>query len=49
VIWGDADRTHRHTDKIFDEIVLSQSKELHFAGAGHFPELEEPEMFAREI
>jgi pimeloyl-ACP methyl ester carboxylesterase len=49
VIWGEADRTHRHTDKSSTRQYCPQAKEIRFANAGHFPELEEPEMFGREI
>jgi pimeloyl-ACP methyl ester carboxylesterase len=49
VIWGEADRTHRQTDKSSTRVYCPHAKEVRFAGAGHFPELEEPEMFAREI
>ena len=49
VIWGEADRTHRNTDKSSTRRYCPHAKEVHFANAGHFPELEEPEMFAQAI
>lgn len=49
VIWGEADRTHRQTDKSSTRQYCPHAKEVRFEAAGHFPELEEPEMFAREI
>jgi pimeloyl-ACP methyl ester carboxylesterase len=49
VIWGEADRTHRHTDKSSTKLYCPNATEVHFGGVGHFPELEEPEMFAKAI
>jgi len=49
VIWGEADRTHRKTDKSSTRLYCPHAKEVRFACAGHFPELEEPGRFAREI
>jgi pimeloyl-ACP methyl ester carboxylesterase len=49
VIWGEADRSHRDTDKSSTKSYCPQAREIRFANAGHFPELEEPEMFAREV
>lgn len=49
VIWGEADRTHRNTDKSSTRLYCPHAKEVRFACAGHFPELEEPERFAQEI
>jgi pimeloyl-ACP methyl ester carboxylesterase len=49
VVWGEADRTHRKTDKSSTRLYCPHAKEVRFACAGHFPELEEPGRFAREI
>jgi pimeloyl-ACP methyl ester carboxylesterase len=46
VIWGEADRSHRHTDKASTLTLLPGAREERFGRAGHFPELEEPELFA---
>ncbi|MCB9080490.1 MAG: alpha/beta hydrolase [Lewinellaceae bacterium] len=46
VVWGDRDRTHRHTDKATVPATFNASQVQHFDRAGHFPELEFPEQFA---
>lgn len=48
-VWGEADRSHRHTDKTSTKDYCPNAKEVRLASAGHFPELEEPQLFAREI
>ncbi|HYU09474.1 MAG TPA: alpha/beta hydrolase [Gemmatimonadales bacterium] len=49
VIWGEADKSHRHTDKSSSKLYCPSAKNLRFKRAGHFPELEEPELFAHEV
>jgi pimeloyl-ACP methyl ester carboxylesterase len=46
IIWGDADKSHRHTDKLSSKLYCPQARDVHFHQAGHFPELEEPALFA---
>lgn len=46
VVWGDADRSHAQTDKDSIRELLPQAQILHWAQAGHFPELEAPREFA---
>jgi pimeloyl-ACP methyl ester carboxylesterase len=49
VIWGEADQSHCHTDKSSTKLYCPNSKDVRFEAAGHFPELEEPEIFAEEV
>jgi pimeloyl-ACP methyl ester carboxylesterase len=49
VIWGEADRSHRDTDKDSIRRYLPQARIVHFDGIGHFPELEAPQRFAAEV
>ena len=49
VIWGEADRSHRKTDKASTLTLLPGAREERFEKAGHFPELEEPERFAAVV
>jgi len=49
VIWGEADRSHPHTDRASIHRYLPQARLVHFAEAGHFPELEAPQRFAAEV
>jgi pimeloyl-ACP methyl ester carboxylesterase len=49
VLWGNADRTHRKTDKRSLDGVLPDARHVAFEEAGHFPELEQPERFASEL
>ena len=49
IIWGEADASHRHTDKASTKHYFPDARDLRFPDAGHFPELEEPEMFSREV
>jgi len=49
VVWGDADRSHRRTDKASTFIYCPHAREVHIPAAGHFPELEEPQLFARAL
>lgn len=49
VLWGDADRTHRRTEKrsILDYVPHAQWEE--FEDGGHFPELEQAERFVKVL
>jgi pimeloyl-ACP methyl ester carboxylesterase len=49
IIWGEADKSHRRTDKTSSRVYCSEAKEFSFAQAGHFPELEQPELFAQTL
>ena len=49
VIWGEADRSHQHTDRTSIRRYLPQARLISFAEAGHFPELEAPQRFAAEV
>ena len=49
IIWGDADKSHRRTDKTSSRIYCPDADELFLPNAGHFPELEQPELFAQKI
>jgi pimeloyl-ACP methyl ester carboxylesterase len=46
VLWGLADRTHRHSDKSSVLQYAPHAQWVEFADAGHFPELEQPARFA---
>jgi pimeloyl-ACP methyl ester carboxylesterase len=48
-LWGDADRSHAQTDKGSILRYFDQARVVHWAEVGHFPELEAPEAFVREI
>jgi pimeloyl-ACP methyl ester carboxylesterase len=49
VVWGDADRTHRRTDKRSILAYAPHADWAEFEGAGHFPDLEQPERFRDEV
>jgi pimeloyl-ACP methyl ester carboxylesterase len=49
VVWGEADKSHRHTDKSSSNVYCQGAEEHRFKDAGHFPELEEPALFAEKI
>ena len=49
VVWGQADRSHQHTDQASIRRYLPQARILSFTEAGHFPELEAPQRFAAEV
>jgi pimeloyl-ACP methyl ester carboxylesterase len=46
IVWGEADRSHRRTDKQSTLRLLPDAELVRFSEAGHFPELEEPTRFA---
>ena len=49
IFWGEGDRSHRRTDKASSRIYCPEADEVFAAHAGHFPELEQPELFAQKI
>jgi pimeloyl-ACP methyl ester carboxylesterase len=49
VLWGEADRSHAHTDRASILRYLPQARLVHLEGVGHFPELEAPQRFAAEL
>jgi pimeloyl-ACP methyl ester carboxylesterase len=49
VVWGGADRTHRHTDKRSILAYAPHADWAEFDAAGHFPDLEQPERFRDEL
>lgn len=49
IVWGEADRTHRSTDKQSSLSLMPGATTVSFGQAGHFPELEEPVRFARLV
>ena len=49
IIWGESDRSHRNTDKSSTRQYCSAAVEVRFEHAGHFPELEEPQLFAQTV
>jgi pimeloyl-ACP methyl ester carboxylesterase len=49
VVWGEADRTHRRTDKRSILQYVPHADWAAFAEAGHFPDLEQPERFRDEV
>ncbi len=48
-LWGDADRTHRRTDPASICSKVPHARIHRIASAGHFPELDEPELVAQII
>jgi pimeloyl-ACP methyl ester carboxylesterase len=49
LIWGQSDRSHRKTNKLSTKQYAPQASEVWFELAGHFPELEEPELFVKHM
>ncbi|HEX4872362.1 MAG TPA: alpha/beta hydrolase [Nevskiaceae bacterium] len=45
-VWGEADRSHRQTDRQSTLALAPKAELVRFADAGHFPELEQPQRFA---
>ncbi len=45
LLWGDADRSHKHTraETLLD--LLPQAHIIHFPDCGHFPDLEQPQRY----
>lgn len=46
LLWGDSDRSHKHTRAESLQELLPQAQVMHFAGSGHFPDLEQPQRYA---
>lgn len=49
VVWGEADRSHPHTDRDSIRRYLPQATLLRLPQVGHFPELEAPQRFAEAV
>jgi pimeloyl-ACP methyl ester carboxylesterase len=49
LVWGDLDRSHRATPPESLRDCLPQAEIVQFGDCGHFPDLEQPERYAREI
>jgi pimeloyl-ACP methyl ester carboxylesterase len=47
MIWGDKDHSHRPTDPHSLHECIPQADIVHFQDCGHFPDLEQPDRFAR--
>lgn len=45
-VWGGLDRTHRKTDRRSVRENASDAKIVEFPGCAHFPDVEEPDLFA---
>lgn len=46
LLWGDADRSHKHTRAESLLELLPQADVKHFPDCGHFPDLEQPQRYA---
>ena len=46
LLWGDADKSHRHTQADSLAALVPQAQIQHFPGCGHFPDLERPQQYA---
>ena len=46
LLWGDADRSHKHTRAESLLNLLPHAQIMHFPECGHFPDLEEPRRYA---
>lgn len=49
IIWGDKDGSHKKTNKTDSQSLAVVSQCCHFPHAGHFPELEYPELFVEKL
>ncbi len=49
IIWGEHDKTHRHTDKNASRRFAEAPDFLLFDQSGHFPDLEEPERYSQSV
>lgn len=49
VLWGDLDRTHRHTDKASITEHATNAEIRHLPNCGHFPDLERPDAFSAAV
>jgi pimeloyl-ACP methyl ester carboxylesterase len=48
-IYGNKDRSHRHTDFTSLRVHAPKAETIEFQGCGHFPDLERPQEYARQI
>lgn len=48
-VWGDADRTHRRSDPARALAAARDGRLVVFEGAGHFPDLEQPDRYVAEV
>lgn len=46
LLWGDSDRSHKHTRAESLLELLPQADVRHLSGCGHFPDLEQPQRYA---
>jgi pimeloyl-ACP methyl ester carboxylesterase len=46
LLWGDSDRSHKHTRAESLHELLPQAEIRHVPGCGHFPDLEQPQAYA---
>lgn len=49
ILWGSLDRSHKRTNKKLILDLLPNGKIIELKNCGHFPDLEEPETFAKAI
>lgn len=49
LLWGGADRSHRHTQPESLRTHLPQARILRYDRIGHFPDLEQPEIYAAVV
>jgi pimeloyl-ACP methyl ester carboxylesterase len=47
MVWGELDRSHRGTDPRSLRDCVPQAEIIHFPDCGHFPDIEQPERFAK--
>jgi pimeloyl-ACP methyl ester carboxylesterase len=47
MIWGDKDHSHRGTDPLSLRDCVPQAEIIHFPDCGHFPDIEQPQRFAK--
>lgn len=46
LLWGDSDRSHKYTRAESLNELLPQAAVHHYPGCGHFPDLEQPQVYA---
>jgi len=49
LLWGDSDKSHKHTRAESLLELLPQAQIRHLPDCGHFPELEQPDVYVREV
>jgi pimeloyl-ACP methyl ester carboxylesterase len=49
IVWGEKDGSHEQTNKADSQALAVAPQCCHFAHAGHFPELEYPELFVAKL